>query len=180
MEGRFVNYGSADGLSSNTIYAITQDADGFLWIGTRNGLCRFDGARFMAWKEFGRVNALAMDKENRLWVGTTDGLYVQETPGQARNDGKEGFKKGPSGHIRALLADSEGFVWATVGDSLLLKLSFLEGVREEARTTYYKRYHEGDYPYFQIYQDAKGRIWLGGRIVKCQYVDDRMHPESEY
>ena len=74
MEGRFVNYGSADGLSSNTIYAITQDADGFLWIGTRNGLCRFDGARFMAWKELGRVNALAMDKENRLWVGTTEGL----------------------------------------------------------------------------------------------------------
>ena len=42
-EGRFVNYGSAEGLSSNTVYAIAQDTDGFLWAGTRNGLNRFDG-----------------------------------------------------------------------------------------------------------------------------------------
>ena len=37
QEPRFVNYSSADGLPSNTVYAITQDADGVLWVGTRNG-----------------------------------------------------------------------------------------------------------------------------------------------
>ena len=37
QEPRFVNYSSADGLPSNTVYAITQDADGVLWLGTRNG-----------------------------------------------------------------------------------------------------------------------------------------------
>ena len=37
QEPRFVNYSSADGLPSNTFYAITQDADGVLWVGTRNG-----------------------------------------------------------------------------------------------------------------------------------------------
>ena len=181
-EGRFVNYGSAEGLPSNTVYAITQDAEGLLWVGTRNGLCRFDGARFTAWKEFGRVTSLAVDKSERLWIGTTEGLYVKEIPGQARNDEKEEWIKGPSGHIRALLADSEGFVWATVGDTLLLKLGFRpgEGVREEARATYDKRYNEGDYPYFQIYEASDGRLWLGGRIVHCQYVDDREHPAPQY
>ena len=181
-EGHFVNYGSADGLPSNTVYAITQDAEGFLWVGTRNGLCRFDGTRFTAWKEFGRVTSLAMDKSEQLWIGTTEGLYVREIPGQARNDERETWKKGPSGHIRALLADSEGYVWATVGDTLLLKLSFRsgEGIREEARALYDKRYNEGDYPYFQIYEDNGGRLWLGGRIVHCQYVDDRKHPAPQY
>ena len=170
MEGRFVNYGSAEGLPSNSVYAITQDADGFLWVGTRNGLCRFDGTRFNVWKEYGRVNALAVDKDNRLWVGTEDGVFAGHPAG-------DGLKVG---RIRALLADSDGFVWATVGDTLLLKLCYDAGIKEIARTDYGKRYHEGDYPYFQIYEASDGKIWLGGRIVRTQYVADREHPKVEY
>ena len=174
MEGRFVNYGSADGLSSNTVYAVTQDAGGFLWVGTRNGLCRFDGARFTAWKDLGRVNALTVDKTGRLWVGTAEGIRVREETGS--------FLEGPSGHVRALLTDTDGFVWATVGDTLLLKLGFEpgEGIRELVRAKYDKRYHEGDYPYFQLFEASDGRIWLGGRIVHCQYVEDRTQPEPQY
>ncbi|MBQ2090197.1 MAG: hypothetical protein II466_01145, partial [Bacteroidales bacterium] len=41
---RFIHYNAADGLPSNTVYAVTQDAEGALWIGTRNGLARYDGA----------------------------------------------------------------------------------------------------------------------------------------
>ena len=73
---RFVNYGAADGLPSNTVYALAQDADGTLWVGTRNGLASFDGKRFLSFKEYGRVNALTVDAEGRLWVGTTEGLAV--------------------------------------------------------------------------------------------------------
>ena len=159
---RFVNYSAADGLPSNTVYAIAQDADGVLWIGTRNGLARFDGTRFRFWKEYGRVNALTVDGENRLWVGTSEGLRVQD-------DKVEGL-------IRALHTDSEGFVWATVGDTLLLKLSYRDGIREEARCFYDKRDSEGDYPYYQIYEASDGRLWLAGRIVRNQYVADRRDP----
>ena len=48
---RFVNYGPADGLASSSVYAIAQDADGFLWVGTRGGLYRFDGIRFEAFND---------------------------------------------------------------------------------------------------------------------------------
>ena len=160
---RFVNYRAADGLPSNTVYAITQDADGVLWTGTRNGLASFDGRHFQAYKEYGRVNALAVDRDGRLWVGTTDGLRV---------DGDR-----TEGNIRALYADKEGFVWATVGDSLLLKLSCNGGIREEARCFYDKRDSEGDYPYYQIFEASDGKLWLAGRLVHNQYVQDWTVPQ---
>ena len=139
---RFISYSAADGLPSNTVYAIAQDQDGVLWVGTRNGLASFDGSRFKSHKEYGRVNALAVDTEGRLWVGTTEGLTVM--PDQVGHDGaRVGHDGGP---VRALYADKEGFVWATVGDTLLLKLSCRGGIREEARCFYDKRDHEGDYP----------------------------------
>ena len=163
QEPRLVNYSSADGLPSNTVYAITQDADGVLWVGTRNGLASFDGVQFKSWKEYGRVNALAVDHGGRLWIGTAKGLRV-------RDDKVEG-------NIRALLTDSEGYVWATSGDTLLLKLSYKDGIREEARCWYDKRDSEGDYPYYQIFEARDGKLWLAGRIVRFQYVEDRLRPK---
>lgn len=165
---RFVDYSAAQGLPSNTVYAITQDADGILWVGTRGGLSRFDGVQFRTVLADRRISALAVDRENRVWVGTTDGLEV--LAGEARQSAI------PGGNIRALLADTDGFVWATVGDTLLLKLSYRNGIREEARCFYDKRDSEGDYPYYQIFQAQDGRLWLTGRIVRFQYVEDRDHP----
>src|SRR6202007_289457 len=40
------NWRRSDGLPGNSVYAIAQTADGYLWIGTENGLARFDGHRF--------------------------------------------------------------------------------------------------------------------------------------
>ena len=173
---RFVNYGAADGLPSNTVYAIAQDADGVLWIGTRNGLACFDGVRFKSWKEYGRVNALTVDKDGRLWVGTTGGLAVTVAgePSPSVRDDKV------SGHIRALHADGEGYVWATVGDTLLLKLSYKDGIREEARCFYDKRDSEGDYPYYQIYEASDGKLWLAGRLVHYQFVGNREEPHISH
>lgn len=166
-EVRFVSYGGPDGLPSTHIYALAQDTDGLLWVGTRNGLCRFDGSHFEVWKEFGRVNALAVDGGNRLWMGTEDGIFVRD---------RERFVSGPKGLVRAVSADSDGFVWVTVGDTLLLKLSYRDGIREEARCWYDKRDHEGDYPYFQIYEASDGKLWIAGRLVRMQYVADKNRP----
>lgn len=174
QQPRFVNYGAADGLPSNTVYAITQDGDGRLWVGTRGGLSCFDGESFRTVLSGRRITSLATDRENRVWAGSTEGLTVFS--GTNRSSSLEGHL------IRALLATSDGYVWATVGDSLLLKMSYSpeEGIREEIRTQYSKRYHEGDYPYFQIFEDRDGVLWLGGRIVRTQFIKDPDHPQFQF
>jgi signal transduction histidine kinase/ligand-binding sensor domain-containing protein len=74
---------SADqGLSGNQVYAITQDQEGFIWIGTDKGLNRYDGQSFMVYKHTADSNSLSenyvqslcADKNGILWVGTSHGL----------------------------------------------------------------------------------------------------------
>ena len=173
---RFINYGAADGLPSNTVYAIVQDNDGLLWVGTRNGLASFDGLHFQSDKSYGRVNALALDSEGRLWIGTSESLKVK-TAGEPSSTEQSDRTEIREGNVRALYADSDGYVWATVGDTLLLKLSYIDGIREEARCFYDKRDSEGDYPYYQIYEASDGKLWIAGRLVHYQYIADRQNPQ---
>src|SRR5712691_193386 len=67
-----------DGLPSGRVAAIAQTADEYLWLGTNVGLVRFDGVKFVPWKELSdlalparRVWALCAARDGSLWVGFT-------------------------------------------------------------------------------------------------------------
>src|SRR5260370_12996700 len=72
------HYDTHDGLAHTRVSAIHQDAKGYLWIGTWQGLSRFDGYRFVNYDTrdgLGHilVNAITEDQQGRLWVATNDG-----------------------------------------------------------------------------------------------------------
>jgi signal transduction histidine kinase/ligand-binding sensor domain-containing protein len=83
------SWGHKDGLPSTFIYAIAQTNDGFLWLGTADGLVRFDGVQFVSWRSIqpnaaplGQVRALcASSHGGGLLFGTTEG-----TLGRKRDD----------------------------------------------------------------------------------------------
>ena len=75
---RFRNYGPGDNLPSNVIYTINQDRNGYLWIGTTQGISRFDGFDFFSIafpdSAFSRYPSCSLkDNDERLWFGCNDG-----------------------------------------------------------------------------------------------------------
>jgi diguanylate cyclase (GGDEF)-like protein len=81
--GRFAfrTYGEDDGLGNLTIECLLQDRQGFLWVGTQDGLFRFDGRRFVRFgREQGlpssRVNTLHQAGDGLIYAGTREGVAV--------------------------------------------------------------------------------------------------------
>lgn len=111
---RFRHYTVADGLPSNTVRALAQDADGFIWLGTDEGLCRFDGMSFVPFLiiENGpspAVMALLADGD-RLLVGTDNGLYVYNPLTESLSP-KSLPEELSSRVITGLIYDHQGKIW---------------------------------------------------------------------
>jgi ligand-binding sensor domain-containing protein len=74
-----------EGLPQNSAKALARTPDGYLWIGTEEGLARFDGVRFTVFDHSNEpaipsknIRVLLVDHAGRLWIGTQDGLAVFE------------------------------------------------------------------------------------------------------
>ena len=78
------NISMLDGLPTNTVRSITQDKDGFIWMGTDNGLCRYDGYNVLPYhnRQLGSdqyVSAMVPYDRNLL-VGSTHGAFLFYNP----------------------------------------------------------------------------------------------------
>ncbi|MGA8529450.1 MAG: two-component regulator propeller domain-containing protein, partial [Acidobacteriaceae bacterium] len=72
---------SESGLPQNSVQAIAQTRDGYLWFGTQEGLTRFDGVHFVTYTRHNasgltssNIQALTASLDGSLWVGTDSGL----------------------------------------------------------------------------------------------------------
>ena len=83
-----------NGLSQNTIFAITQDSKGCMWFATHNGVNKYDGYDFTVYQHnpqdtttiaSDRIRTVMTDDKGRIWIGTEKGLslYNEEKIGRA-------------------------------------------------------------------------------------------------
>jgi len=105
-----------DGLPQNSVHAIAQTSDGYLWVGTREGLARFDGIRFTALDETaapelkrGWITALCAGSDGSLWIACDGkGVLRLQNGTFARFTETNGL---PSNQTRCLLEARDGSVW---------------------------------------------------------------------
>src|ERR1700757_4979906 len=84
-------WGHRDGLPSTAIYSLAQTPDGFLWLGTCDGLVPFDGLRFVTVPlskrgelGSGRVQALMVSRTGSMWIGTESGSLARMEAGSLK------------------------------------------------------------------------------------------------
>jgi signal transduction histidine kinase/ligand-binding sensor domain-containing protein len=160
------------GLPQDTIRAIAQTTDGYLWLGTDEGLARFDGYEFAIFdKSSGdlpgnSITALAAAPDGSLWIGTSNGLTCYRDKKFRTYTTTQGL---PDNAITALVADHAGTLW------------FVAGV-------YLGRYRDGrftrlapgpDLPVTAvraIHEDWHGDLWVGGYGGVGKLVGGRFLP----
>jgi signal transduction histidine kinase/ligand-binding sensor domain-containing protein len=144
-----VRWTATEGLPAGPIQALCQTRNGYLWIGTRNGLARFNGLEF---KPIPRLNCISLveDEEGTLWVGTTQGLFREENGKLYPFDLHPRKVKDPV-RIFSMCPRAGGGIWVCDGDSLLsLRGKVIErfpGDRKKSQA-------------MCLLDDGSGKVWL--------------------
>ena len=117
--------GTAEGLAEETVTALLRDSRGYLWVGSLNGLSRFDGERFKVYGlEDGlpklRVFALAEGPDGSVWVATGGGL-VRLDPSRSTSRpvfGPAGIPEAAGRAVEQVFVDRGGAIWFGSGGEL--------------------------------------------------------------
>jgi signal transduction histidine kinase/ligand-binding sensor domain-containing protein/DNA-binding response OmpR family regulator len=118
-------YTTEDGLPQNTVSCVIKDNRGFLWFGTPNGLCRFDGYQVKVYKSVAKgsgvslnaINSLCEDNEGNIWIGSNKGLLFFDFQHELLSNVNLPQHEMASKKINAVLAH-QGLLWLATESGL--------------------------------------------------------------
>lgn len=161
VEGYCLNSWSVkQGLSQNSVKAIIQTRDGYLWLGTQDGLARFNGHDFKIYNQSNtpelktdHITSLYEDSSGRLWVGTWGGGLCSILNGQfttyATRNGR------PHHIVRCIAGDTRGNLWIGTWGGGVFRF------RGNA-FTHFNRKQGLSSPYiYTLYPDPETGLWVG-------------------
>ncbi|RDC63993.1 hybrid sensor histidine kinase/response regulator [Adhaeribacter pallidiroseus] len=174
---KFRHIAGEQGLPPLQIMAVVQDQRGYMWVGTSDGLNRYDGYTFKSFKNNPQdpssisnntVESLTKDAEGNIWVGTSSGLnklnpetnqFTRFTHGKQRDD------EISKDDIRKVFIDSKGNIW--VG-------SFVGLERFDPQTKQFISFYLSNTAQFEvndITEDEKHNLWLGTTNAGLYYFN---------
>ena len=184
------HYSIKDGMSQNTVMAIMQDKQGFMWFGTWDGLNRFDGYVFETFKAMhngveahvnNRVDLIYEDEAEQIWWTTYDGHYYRLdatrtiTTEQPYDSLPEGMLAKMSEADKNTKVDSRGVIWQTDDTYGILRYRF--GQWKRFTPALDSRYAGRLRQNFFLLEDTQGRTWVnptGGGWSYYDYEKDEL------
>ncbi|MFT3823245.1 MAG: two-component regulator propeller domain-containing protein [Chitinophagaceae bacterium] len=169
---RFKHLGIANGLSQSSVYCLLQDQKGFIWIGTTDGLSRYDGYSFRHFKfaqnntysiRSNEIQALHEDAQGNLLVGTSVGLDLFDPTTErfygipVQGDEKATF------YVKRIFKDSRGIIWIGTGRGL----AQYDPVKKILVPLVINK-DQPAYPSYAITEDADHVLWFssGNSIIR--------------
>jgi ligand-binding sensor domain-containing protein/signal transduction histidine kinase/CheY-like chemotaxis protein len=184
----FNHFSVESGLSQSAALTIAQDAQGFIWVGTRGGLNKYDTRGFTVYKNNpadsssisnNYILSSLGDSKGTLWIGTRDGLnkYNPQNESFDRLGGSAQKNNGFTGHsINCIFEDSKKNIWIGTNNGLNLLVdrdknvfqAFLQSPPAKVR-----------YDINAITEDHLGNLWLGttNGLLKINPKKDFSNPE---
>jgi|GEM_PF-2662258 len=175
---RFINYGVGEGLSQSTVLSAYQDNYGFIWLGTRDGLNRFDGYAFEVFRRQPAdstslannvINDITGDSLGNIWIATQGGVsrYLINQSGFRNYT----FPDLPQQETRCLWIDPHHQLWAGTNDGLF-RYNPATDAFEQPDTPLAKAV--GERYVTKIFTDRQDRVWVGTTSgLFCQLPDQQ-------
>ncbi len=166
---RFQRVNIDDGLSQKTVNAIFQDSYGYIWIGTQEGLNRYDGNNFKVYQPIyndpltissGWVSSITEDNDGNLWVGTKVGVNVLDrkqndfTRYTANNDVNSINDK----VVRVVHKAKNGTMWVATRKGLN---KFISKEKRFKHLNFFGHDAANVIDIFAVAEDITGALWLG-------------------
>ena len=180
----FKNLSIRNGLSQNTVNAILQDRKGFMWLGTKDGLNRYDGLSFRKFKHDAAnprsignsfITSLYEDFNGNIWVGTDAGVYIYYPEKEAFEefDCQSLEKTRIDRSVSMIAGDKQGRVWIAVEAQGM----FCYDARQKLLRNYPLSEISSNIKCFTF--DSGGTLWLGFYGDGLYYSKDNLatvHP----
>lgn len=184
------HYSIKDGMSQNTVMAILQDKQGFIWLGTWDGLNRFDGYTFTTYKAMrngveahvnNRVGMIYEDEAEGIWWSTYDGHFYrldasrETTTEQPYDSLPEGMLAKMAEADKNTKVDSRGVIWQADDKVGIMRYRF--GQWKRFTPPLDSRYAGRLRQHFFLLEDNQGRTWVnptGGGWSYYNYDKDEL------
>ncbi len=177
---RFIRLNADQGLSNNRITDLLQDRFGFVWVGTSDGLNRYDGRVFEVYKHnpdnftslsSSHISSLAANSSGDLYVGTKMGLslYNRLTNSFENIEFKSDSAIPDHPYVREMIFQNDSVLWLDIQEGFLIKYN----IKQQTILAKYRHdpSHQPYYLYHKLYFDHGGRLWVGGRGMPTMYLD---------
>ena len=172
-------------IGSQIINAFCQDADNFIWLGTRQGLRRFDGSHFIAYYHSGldsasladnEIHSLCVDRSGCLWIGTANGLqrYVPEND-NFRLVSFQGMNQ--KGRIHDIIQLDDGKIVCVVANAGIfwVDAQTMKGYPLLTESDVFNPSNS-----YSLFEDSRKQLWIGTDREGVVRIDLATHKGKQY